>query len=152
MTERAMAPHSSTLAWKIPWTEEPGRLQSMGLWRVGYDWATSLSLFTFKHWRRKWQPAGSHHGRSHPWQRSYGRDLTGKGRSGLRGPPESARASTPKPESVCFTIFCLSPTLLTLTEGYPRPPFSGKSQLRALINKSPGHDRSVSIQTPLMAF
>ena len=51
-----MAPHSSTLAWKIPWTEEPGRLQSMGSWRVGHDWATSLSLFTFMHWRRKWQP------------------------------------------------------------------------------------------------
>ena len=42
-----MAPHSSTLAWKIPWTEEPGRLQSMGLQRVGHDWVTSLSLFTF---------------------------------------------------------------------------------------------------------
>ena len=53
-TEKAMAPHSSTLAWKIPWTEEPGRLQSM--LRVGHDWATSLSLFTFMHWRRKWQP------------------------------------------------------------------------------------------------
>ena len=39
-----MATHSSTLAWKIPWTEEPGRLQSMGSWRVGHDWATSLSL------------------------------------------------------------------------------------------------------------
>ena len=51
-----MGPHSSTLAWKIPWTEESGRLQSMGLWRVGQDWATSLSLFTFMHWRRKWQP------------------------------------------------------------------------------------------------
>ena len=51
-----MAPHSSTLAWKIPWTEEPGGLQSMGLPRVGHDWATSLSLFTFMHWRRKWQP------------------------------------------------------------------------------------------------
>jgi len=44
---KAMAPHSSTLAWKIPWTEEPGRLQSMGSLRVGHDWATSLSLFTF---------------------------------------------------------------------------------------------------------
>ena len=42
-----MAPHSSTLAWKIPWTEEPGGLQSMGLWRVGHDWAISLSIFTF---------------------------------------------------------------------------------------------------------
>ena len=51
-----MAPHSSTLAWKIPWTEEPGRLQSMGSLRVGHDWATSLSLFTYMHWRRKWQP------------------------------------------------------------------------------------------------
>ena len=51
-----MAPHTSTLAWKIPWTEEPGRLQSMGSLRVGQDWATSLSLFTFMHWRRKWQP------------------------------------------------------------------------------------------------
>ena len=54
--EKAMAPHSSTLAWQIPWMEEPGRLQSMGSLRVGYDWATSLSLFTFMHWRRKWQP------------------------------------------------------------------------------------------------
>jgi len=52
-----MAPHSSTLAWKIPWMEEPGRLQSMGsLIRVGHNWVTSLSLFTFLHWRRKWQP------------------------------------------------------------------------------------------------
>ena len=54
-SEKAMAPHSSTLAWKIPWTEEPGRLQSTGLLRVGHDWASSLSLFTFMHWRRKWQ-------------------------------------------------------------------------------------------------
>ena len=42
-----MAPHSSTLAWKIPWTEEPGRQQSMGSHRVGHDWATSLALFFF---------------------------------------------------------------------------------------------------------
>ena len=42
--EKAMAPHSSTLAWKIPWTEEPGRFQSMGLQRAGHNWATSVSL------------------------------------------------------------------------------------------------------------
>ena len=54
--EKAMAPHSSTLAWKIPWKEEPGRLQSTGSLRVGYNWATSLSLFTFMRWRRTWQP------------------------------------------------------------------------------------------------
>ena len=54
--EKAMATHSSTLAWKIPWTEEPGGLQSMVSLRVWHDWATSLSLFTFMHWRRKGQP------------------------------------------------------------------------------------------------
>ena len=43
-----------TLAWKIPWMEEPGGLQSMRSRRVGHDWATSLSLFTFMHWKRKW--------------------------------------------------------------------------------------------------
>ena len=53
---KAMAPHSSTLAWKIPWMEEPGRLQSMGSLRVRHDWTTLLWLFTFMHWRRKWQP------------------------------------------------------------------------------------------------
>ena len=52
----AKPPVSSTLAWKIPWTEEPGRLQSMESLRVGHDWETSLSRFTFMHWRRKWQP------------------------------------------------------------------------------------------------
>ena len=52
---RQWHPRSSTLAWKIPWMEEPGRLQSMGSLGVGHDGATSLSLFTFMHWRRKWQ-------------------------------------------------------------------------------------------------
>ena len=56
--EKALAPHSSTLAWKIPWTEEPGRLWSMG--RKESDTTERLqfhfSLFTFMHWRRKWQP------------------------------------------------------------------------------------------------
>ena len=56
ISKKAMAAHSSTLAWKIPWMEEPGELQSMGSLGVGHDWATSLSLFTFMHWRRKWQP------------------------------------------------------------------------------------------------
>ena len=54
--EKATATHSSTLAWKIPWTEEAGGLQSLGSRRVGHDWATSLSLVTFMHWRRKWHP------------------------------------------------------------------------------------------------
>ena len=66
--EKAMAPHSSTLTWKTPWMEEPGRLQSKGSRRVRHDLVTSLSLFTFMHWRRKWQPTpvflpGESHGR-----------------------------------------------------------------------------------------
>ena len=56
MEKAMMTPHSSTLAWKIPWMEEPGGLRSMGSQRVRHDWVTSLSLFTFIHWRRKWQP------------------------------------------------------------------------------------------------
>ena len=56
LTEKVMATHSSTLAWKILWMEEPGRLQSMGSLGVGHDWVTSLSLCTFMHWRRKQQP------------------------------------------------------------------------------------------------
>ena len=50
-----MATHSSTLVWEVPWTEGPSRLQSIGSRRVGQDEATSLSLFTFIHWRGKWQ-------------------------------------------------------------------------------------------------
>ena len=56
MLEKAMATRSSTLARKIPWMEEPGRLQSMGSRRVGHNWATSLSLFTFMHWRGNGNP------------------------------------------------------------------------------------------------
>ena len=47
LSEKTMAPHFSTLAWKIPWMEEPGGLQFMGSLRVGHEWATSFSLFTF---------------------------------------------------------------------------------------------------------
>ena len=79
-----MAPYSSTLAWKIPWTEEPGRLQSTRSLRVRHDWATFLSPFTFMHWRRKWQPTpeplpGESQGRGslvgfHLWGRRVGHD------------------------------------------------------------------------------
>ena len=74
-SEKAMAPHS--IAWKIPWTEEPGRLWSMRSRRVGHDWATSLSFFTFTHWRRKWQPVpvflpGESQGQGAWWAAVYG--------------------------------------------------------------------------------
>ena len=71
--EKAMAPHYSTLAWQIPWMEEPGRLQSMGSPRVGHDWVTSVSLFTFMHWRRIWQPTPVFlPGESHGWRSLVG--------------------------------------------------------------------------------
>ena len=54
--EKEMATRSSILAWRIPGMGEPGGLPSMRSLRVGHDWAASLSLFTFMHWRRKWQP------------------------------------------------------------------------------------------------
>ena len=53
---RQWHPTPVLFAWKIPWMEKPGRLQSMGSLRVRHDWATSLLIFTFMHWRRKWQP------------------------------------------------------------------------------------------------
>ena len=99
-----MAPYSSTLAQKVPWTEEPGGLQSMGSLGVGHDWVTSLSLFTFMHWRRKWQPTpvllpGESQGWGFWWAAVYGvaRSRTrlkrlsssSKGRGGLRNASRS---------------------------------------------------------------
>ena len=65
--------HSSTLAWKIPWTEDPGGLQSMGSLRVGHNWVASLSLFTFMHRSRKWQPTPVFL----PWESQGRRSLVG---------------------------------------------------------------------------
>ena len=77
-----VATHSSTLAWKTPWAEEPGRLQSMGSRRVGHDWATSFSLFTFLHWRRKWQPTPVLlPGESQGWRSLVGSHLWGRAES-----------------------------------------------------------------------
>ena len=71
-----------------------------------------------------WEPARA----IPPMTRSCGTELLSKA-AGLEGLPRLARASIPKTESVCPTILCLSPTLLTLTGGYPQPPFSGKINL-----------------------
>ena len=97
--------------------------------------------------RTCWEPARA----ILPMTRSCGRDLISKA-SGLEGLPRLSQASTPKLESVCFTISCLSPTPLTLTGGYPQPSFSGENQLRALANKSPGHERNISNQTPSVSI
>ena len=79
-----MGPHSSTPAWKIPWTEDPGRLQSMGSLKVGHDCATSLSLFTLMHWRRKWQPTPVFlPGESQGWGSLVGYHLWGRTESDM---------------------------------------------------------------------
>ena len=104
-----MALHSSTLAWKIPWMEEPGRLQSMGLLGVGHDWATSLSLFTFMCWRRKWQPTpvflpGESQGRGslvgyRLWGRRVGHDWSDLAAAAATVPIERISYSS----ATCFT-------------------------------------------------
>ena len=55
-----MATHSSTLAWRIPWTEEPGRLQSMGLQRVGHDWATNPTCLSIFSMQQDWENSPNH--------------------------------------------------------------------------------------------
>ena len=99
-----MAPHSSTLAWKIPRTEEPGKLWFMGSLRVGHDWATSFSLFTFMHWRRKWQPTplflpGESQGRGSRWAASMGSHRVGHDRSDL-----AAAAGGPRTTSLMESL------------------------------------------------
>ena len=76
--EKEMATHSSTLAWKILWTEKPGRLQSMESQRVGHDWVTSLSFFLFWMWL-KWQgtSASSGYPLRAPWTCSCWAAVTG---------------------------------------------------------------------------
>ena len=67
--EKAMAPHSSTLAWKIPWTEEPGGLQSMGSHRVVHDWS-DIAAAAGDVWQKPWSSgAGTRIGCSSPWVR-----------------------------------------------------------------------------------
>ena len=86
-------------------------------------------------------------------QRSCREDLTGKGGSGLEGLPGPAQASARNQNlSLLFTILCLSPIILTLTGGSPRPPFSEENQRKALVNKSPGLERNILILTPLLLF
>ena len=97
--------------------------------------------------------AGNQHERSHPWQ-GHAEEIWQARQIRTPGTPWTCLSIYPKPKSVCllYTILCLSPTVLTLTGGYPWSPFSGENQLRALADKSPGHERSISIQPPLLAF
>ena len=115
-----MAPDSSTLAWKIPWMEEPGRLQSMGLLGVGHDWTTSLSIFTFMHWRRKWQPTPVFlPGESQGWGSLVGCHLWGSHRVGHYWSDLAAAATTGIP----------SHSLALLTAMLPKAHLSSHSKM-----------------------
>ena len=88
-----------------PWMEEPGRLQSMGPLRVRHDWVTSLSLFTFMCWRRKWQPTpvflpGESQGRGTPVGGWWGPTL-GASTSSLHAPSPLDICLPPLKPSVC---------------------------------------------------
>ena len=114
-----MAPHSSTLAWKIPWTEEPGGLLSMGSLRVRHDWATSLSLFTFMHWKRKWQPTpvflpGESQDGKAWWASVYG---------GAQSRTRLKRLSSSSSRQVCYINFLIPKFCLLLVQKFiPQPP------------------------------
>ena len=130
-TEKAMAPHSSTFAWKIPWTEEPGRLQSMESLRVRHDWATSLSLFTLTHWRRKWQPTpvflpGESQGREAWWASVYG---VAQSRTRLKRLSSSSSRTSQSSERQQYSKIVLFPFALqnipsAQSNHYPYPPSS----------------------------
>ena len=103
--EKAKALHSSTLAWRIPWTEEPGGLHSMGSLIVGHDWAASLSLFTFVQWRRKWQPTPVFlPGESQGWGKPGGLPSMGSHRVG-HGWSDLAAAVTDIPRWIWLSLF-----------------------------------------------
>ena len=130
--EKAVAPHSSTLAWKIPWTEEPGRLQSMGSLQIGHNWTTSLSLFTFMLWRRKWQPtpvflSGVSQGRgSLVGCRLWGRTV-GHNWSDL-----AAAAAYPVFWLPCFLAYCWLFPVFSSFQFSPVYSFQGEPIIRSL--------------------
>ena len=126
-----MAPHSSTLAWKNPWMEKPGRLQSMGSLRVGHDWATSLSLFTFMHWRRKWQPTPVCSCLENPrdggawWAAIYGVTQSQRRLKRLSSPREPRIVLNPSNSwSGLHMLFLKSPWTLEKLEHFPWLPAS----------------------------
>ena len=108
-SEKAMAPHSSTLAWKIPWMEEPGRLHSMRLLRVGH------SLFTFTHWRRKCQPTPVLlPGESQEWGSLVGCHLWGHTESDMTEATQQQQA-TEQEQSMCLSFCQYHMVLITIT-------------------------------------
>ena len=113
-----------------PWTEEPGRLQSMGSLRVGHDRATSLSLFTFMHWRRKWQPTPVFL----PGESQGQRSLMG---CCLWGCTESDMTEATQQQHSAFRLY----------KWYPSNTRRDKSFFLILLKKSPG--RNIDLNGPM---
>ena len=127
-----------TLAWKIPWTEEPGGLRSMGSLRVGHDWATSLSLFTFMHWRRKWQPTpvflpGETRDGGDWWAAVYG---VAQSRTRLKRLSSSRYCwdTWEGGESSTCLCYCSLPVAHKHFQGFPNLWYSGHSSMTILCN------------------
>ena len=104
----------------------------------------------FKTEKKRWMPGASMGDPTH--DKVMQRRPDEQGGSGLEGALWTSLSICPQTRIVCHTILCLSPTLLALTGGYPWPPFSGENQLRALANRSPGHERNISNQTPSVSI
>ena len=96
--EKEMATHSSTLAWKIPWTEKPSGLQSMGSQRVGHDWVTSLNFYLIRA-NLGVERAPLWYDLPHPEELLLGPDCVG-------APAEGCPAKKQKPDKSCFLNFC----------------------------------------------
>ena len=116
---------------KRPWCWERFKVGGEGDDRGLGGWMAPPTQWTWV-WvnSESWWCAGSQHGSSHPWQRSCGEAWYAKASQDSRGPPWTCLSIYPKTR-ICFTILRLSPTPLTLTGGYPQPPFSKGNQLRA---------------------
>ena len=160
-----MAPHSSTPARKIPWMEEPGRLQSMGSLRVGHDWATSLSLFTMMHWRRKWQPTPVFLPMENPrdggawWAAVYGVTQSRtrlKWLSSLAAGLQHARLPCPSPSPKVCSNSCPLSRWYHPTISSPAVPFSSCPQsfpaIRVFSNDSHHVAKVVELQLQHQSF
>ena len=129
LKEKAMAPHSSTLAWKIPWMEEPGRLQSMGSRRVRHDWVTSLSPFTFMHWRRQWQSTPVFlPGESQGWESLVGCHLCGHTESDMtEATSQQQQQMGPDAMTLVFWMLSFKPTFSLFSFTFIKRFFSSSS-------------------------
>ena len=131
--EKAMARYSSTLARKIPWTEEPGRLRSMGSRRVGHDWATWLSLFTFLHWRRKWQPTPVlSPGESQGWGSLMGCRLWGRTESDTTEATQQQHSKIMFPFQTLITMYASALNISPIENSWYKNTMN-QSQLRLLL-------------------